>query len=228
MGRRIQTNDAANSLSTPKTSVLSKKIENFSTEAPGFDAKVYSHMLSSEAVTLDKVPIRILASQSFIEKCLDRRPEELISHMNSWDQKQISDFIEKYDVLPEAMFGQLFSKGLNPDLIPKDIKLSLPFLRVAANANPHKLVVEILNKEDIQSIRLALRNLDDERVQKLWNNGMSTTKLPTVKSSSDEFISRIKAADPKRLENDIKNRPVSLALRSKMRQRPLAGRSVSV
>ncbi|MDR2432679.1 MAG: hypothetical protein LBD34_02915 [Puniceicoccales bacterium] len=228
MGKRIRANNAAKLLSTPKTGILPQKIENFLTETSEFNAKVYSHMLSDKTVTLDKVPMNVFASQSFIVKCLDQHPEELIAHMNSWSQEQMSDFIEKYDVLPEAMLGQLFSKGLKPDFISKNIKLSLPFLRVSANANPHKLVVEILNKEDIQSVRLALRDLDDERVKELWNNGMPTAKLPMKKSSNDEFVSRIRAADPERFEKEVKGRPVNAMLRSKIRQHSLIERSVSV
>jgi hypothetical protein len=227
MKGRIRVSNAANPLSMPKTNILSQGIGNFLTATSEFDANVYSRVLSNKTVTLDKVPMAVFASQSFIAKCLDQRPEELIAHMNSWNQGQMSDFIEKYDVLPEAMFGQLFSKGLNPDFIPKDIKLSLPFLRVAANANPHKLVVEILNGEDIQSVRLALRNLDDERVKELWNNGMPTAKLPTEKSSNDEFVSRIRAADPERFEKEIQSRPINAMLRSKIGQRSLVERSVS-
>jgi hypothetical protein len=232
MKGRVRVSNAPSPLSTPKTSISSQGIKNFLTEtsafdATEFDAKVYSHVLSGETVTLDKVPMNVFSTQSFVTKCLDQRPKELIAHMNSWSQKQMLDFIEKYDVLPEAMFGRLFLEGLNPTSIPKDIKLSLPFLRVAANANPHKLVVEILNREDIQSVRLALRGLDDKRVEELWNNGMPTAKLPTMKSSNDEFVSRIRTADPKRFETEIQSRPINAMLRSKIEQRPLFGRSVS-
>ncbi|MDR2628771.1 MAG: hypothetical protein LBC30_02140 [Puniceicoccales bacterium] len=227
MKGRIQANNASNHLSIPKAIIFSQRIEKFLAESSEFDANVYLHMLSSKAITIDKVPMHVFASQSFIGKCLDLCPNELVAHMNSWDQKQMLNFLGKYDVLPEAMVGRLFSEGLNPDLIPKDVKLSLSFLRVAANANPHKLVAEILNKEDIQSVRLALRNLDDGRVEKLWNNGMPTAKLPTKKSFDDAFIARIRAADPERFENDIQNCAVNAMLWSKVGQHSLAERDVS-
>ncbi|MDR1173351.1 MAG: hypothetical protein LBK24_00990 [Puniceicoccales bacterium] len=226
MKGRIQMGNAPKPLSMPKTIISSQGIEKFSTEASDFNTNVYSRMLSSKAVTLDKVPMHIFASQSFVMKCLEHSPKELIAHMNSWDQKQMSAFMGKYDVLPEAMLGRLFLEGLNPDLIPKDLKLSLAFLRVAANANPHKLVAEILNKEDIQSVRLALRNLNDAQVEKLWNNGMPTAKLPMAKSSNNKFVSQISAADPKRFENDIRY-AVNATLRSKVGQCPLIKRSAS-
>lgn len=228
MKGRIRANNAPNPLPTPKTSVLSQGIGSFIAKTSEFDANVCSRMLSNKAVTLDKIPMCIFASQAFIAKCLDQRPKELIAYMNSWDQDQISTFIEKYDVLPEAMLGRLFVEGLNPDFVPKDIKLSLPFLRIVANANPGKLVAEILKKEDIQSVRLALRNLDDGRVEKLWNNGMPTAKLPTAKSFSGEFIERIKAADPERFESDIQKYAVNAMLRSKIQLQPLIKRSVRV
>ncbi|MDR1528482.1 MAG: hypothetical protein LBS22_02760 [Puniceicoccales bacterium] len=226
MGGRIRANNTANPLPIPETSIPSQRIENFLAKTSEFNANMYSRMLSNETVTLDKVPMYVFASQSFIEKCLDLRPKELIAHMNSWNQEQMSDFIEKYDILPEAMFGRLFSEGLNPGRIPNDIKLSLPFLRVAANANPGKLA-EILKKENIQSVRLAISGLPDELITNLWQNGMPTVMLPAKKSSNDEFVSRIRAVDSKRFEDDIQNYTVNAMLRSKVKQFSLRERSVS-
>ncbi|MDR0742664.1 MAG: hypothetical protein LBE98_04350 [Puniceicoccales bacterium] len=227
MGGRIRVNNARKPLSMPKTGILSQRIENFLAGSSTFDANVYLRILSNKKITLDKVPLNVFASQPFIWKCLDQRPKELIAHMNSWNSEQMLYFIEKYDVLPEAMFGRLFSEGLNPTLIPGDIRLSLPFLRVAANANPGKLA-ESLKKENIQSVRLALRDLDDELITNLWKNGMPTVMLPAKKSSNDEFVARIRAANPKRFEDDIQNYAVNAMLRSKVEQYSLSKRAASV
>jgi hypothetical protein len=222
---KIRVKNDGSFLSVPKTNINSREIGSFSITSM-FDANVYSRMLSHETVALDKIPVSIFATQTFISECLKCRPKDLIAYMNSWTPQQMSDFMEKYDVLPEAMLGRLFAEGLNPAFIPRDIKFSPSFLRVAANANPDRLTTEILSKEDIQSVRLAIRNLDDNQVEKLWRNGMSTAKLPTIKSSNDKFVSRIKLVNSRRFEKEIQN-PINAMLRSKIEQHSLMERKAS-
>ncbi|MDR2779318.1 MAG: hypothetical protein LBB16_03495 [Puniceicoccales bacterium] len=225
-GSKIKVKNDAITLSAHKTNIQRREIGNFSIASVGFDANVYAHMLSRAPIAFDRVPIHIFASQAFISESLKFCPKELIDHMNSWSSKQMSDFIKQYDILPEAMLGRLFSEGLNPTFIPKDVKLSPAFLRVATNTNPDRLTTEILNKEDIQSVRLAMSNLDDSKVEKLWNNGMSTAKLPTAKSSNAEFIARIRLKNPERLKKEIQN-PINAMLRSRVEHYSLDERVAS-
>jgi hypothetical protein len=200
----------------PKANINSREIGSFFI-ARMFDTNVYSGVLSCGTVGLDKIPGGIFTTQTFISECLKCRPKNLIAYINSWNVQQMSDFMEKYDILPKAMLGRLFAECVNPAFIPRDIKFSPSFLRVAANANPGRLTTEILNKEDIQSVRLAIRKSEDDQVEKLWNNEMSTAKLLTIKRSNGKFVSRIKLANSRRFEKEIQN-PINAMLRSKIEQ----------
>jgi hypothetical protein len=62
-----------------------------------FETQVYPRAFSRGTIHLVNVPINARASQGFLAECLK----------------------ERYDIVPEAMLGKLFTSGLDFDLIPK-------------------------------------------------------------------------------------------------------------
>jgi hypothetical protein len=126
---------------------------------------------------VDKVLAEKMASNAFILNALSSSTDTLISLMNSWNGETMKTFINSYNESPEPILGKLFSRGLDTHHLPEDIVLSQPFLRVAANENPKKLVDEVLNKYDVERVRHALTESSPTDIKRLSDNGLSSDAI---------------------------------------------------
>jgi hypothetical protein len=140
-------------------------------------------------LSFNKIPMKIFAADTFVSKVLESKKltDKLIAHINSWDSDKMLNFIDSYDVLPEAMLGKLFAIGVNPDLIPYDVKLgetSERFLAVACNENPKRLLDCVVKKTQIHDVRIALNNLKLSKIINLAENGLPLSRVPTRELSN--------------------------------------------
>jgi hypothetical protein len=158
---------------------------------------------ASAVVDLSAVGMEIFATEEFVANQLTNNGEALVSFINAQPSEFMAKFVVQYDKLPDAMCGKLFACGVNPAVFPRDMQLSTAFIRVAASINPRKLVELVLNRLDIQSVRLALRNFSDEFIENLWGCGMPVSKIPLARASDGIFKS-LAVSDKKRLSMETK------------------------
>ncbi|MDR1433156.1 MAG: hypothetical protein LBI61_02330 [Puniceicoccales bacterium] len=169
---------------------------------------------SRTAAAVERILLKMLAAENFIYKALEATPEALISYMNSWDCETMDAFIKQYDALPEPMLVKLLAAGLSCENLPKDVLLSYGFLSAAAEESPSRLA-NILNGESIQDVRPALRDLRPSNIKKLWDNGLSTNRVPTAKIT--EFFSLLRAGETERFAKEIAN-PINALQRMEITQ----------
>jgi hypothetical protein len=139
---------------------------------------------------LEKIPLNIFSYQEFLVGTFNECPNRLIAFMNLLNAAKVRTVIDQYDGFPEWIFGKLFALGLDPDLIPENVKLHPNFLRIAAQLNPHRLVDKITGKIPSPEVRKALACVPETSVAILQDNGMSGDKIPRRALLADKLFSR--------------------------------------
>jgi hypothetical protein len=153
-----------------------------------------------------EIPFSIFATRDFLIKASANNPKALIECMNNWSSEKMEEFLQEYDDFPEAMFGKLFSIGLKAESIPDDIKLSIPFLKVAINNNAERVVSEILNKTDTYTTRNILKNFSNDSLYNLWDKGLSNAKLPSEIMTDSSFSKRAIESDTQRWFKELNDK----------------------
>ena len=182
-------NDASSSISntTVKQSTGQKSLGNETSSKISLKEASNRNIRKSDSEMFGEIPFSIFATRDFLIKASANNPKALIECMNNWSSEKMEEFLQEYDDFPEAMFGKLFSIGLKAESIPDDIKLSIPFLKVAINNNAERVVSEILNKTDTYTTRNILKSFSNDSLYNLWDKGLSNTKLPSEIMTDSSF-----------------------------------------
>lgn len=160
----------------------------------------------SDSEMFREIPFSIFATRDFLIKASANNPKALIECMNDWSSEKMEEFLQEYDDFPEAIFGKLFSIGLNAESIPDDIKLSVPFLKVAINNNAEKVVSEILNKTNTYTTRNILKSFNSDSLYNLWDKGLSNAKLPSEIVTDASFSKRAIESNTQRWSEELNDK----------------------
>ena len=197
-------NDASSSISntTVKQSTGQKNFRNETFSKISLKEASNRNIRKSDSEMFGEIPFSIFATRDFLIKASANNPKALIECMNNWSSEKMEEFLQEYDDFPEAMFGKLFSIGLKAESIPDDIKLSIPFLKVAINNNAER----VLNKTDTYTTRNILKNFSNDSLYNLWDKGLSNTKLPSEIMTDSSFSKRAIKSNTQRWSEELNDK----------------------
>ncbi|MDR3143917.1 MAG: hypothetical protein LBT64_00230 [Puniceicoccales bacterium] len=152
---------------------------------------LYLRKLSSGKLSSGEIPMKMLASQDFIVPALEKHGSRLIEYLNSLSGKELMEFANRYDGIPDVILGVLFARGLDKNLIADEAKHSPQFLKMAIESAPQERLFGLFNGKDPRWLEDVIKDLPENSVRTLLTRTLSYEDASVkriVENAAEKFI----------------------------------------